>query len=149
MEKTQIRQGWPWPDRDQTMTGLNFGVTGLNFGVTGLNFSVTHPPKKTIILWICLANKNMWNVNWVRSVQLLVTEMIVMWLRMEDSKHWIHPNSNVHLWLKKNNIPQRYLIISSSKNPSMKHHGWFWGLYGYTTWQHHVYPCCGDELVYH
>ena len=86
MKKTQIRQGWPWPDRDQTMTGLNFGVT--------------HPPKKTIILWICLA-KNMWNINWVQSVQLLVTEMIVIWLRMEDSKRWIHPNSNVHLWLKR------------------------------------------------
>ena len=119
MEKTQIRQGGPWPDRDQTVTGLNFGVTGLNFGVTGLNFGVTPPPKKNIILWICLApKKNMWNINWVRSVQLLVTEMIVIWLRMEDSKHWIHPNSNVHLWLKgKQHSPKvlNHIIVEKSQ----------------------------------
>ena len=57
-KRTQIRQGGPWPDRDQTVTGLNFGVTGLNFGVTGLNFGVTHPPpQKKNILWLCLAQK--------------------------------------------------------------------------------------------
>ena len=118
-KRTQIRQGGPWPDRDQTVTGLNFGVTGLNFGVTGLNFGVTHPPpkKKTFYDYVW-HKKNMWNINWVRSVQLLLTEMIVIWLRMEDSKHWIHPNLNVYLWLKgKQRSPKvlNHIIVQKSQ----------------------------------
>ena len=110
-KKTQIRQGGPWPDRDQT-------VTGLNFGVTGLNLAWPPPQKKQSFYEYVWHKKNMWNINWVRSVQLLVTEMIVISLRMEDSKHWIHPNSNVHLWLKgKQHSPKvlNHIIVEKSQ----------------------------------
>ena len=107
MEKTQIRQGGPWPNRDRAKLWRD-----------RTKFWRDPPPKKTIILWICLAQKNMWNINWVRSVQLLVTEMIVIWLHMEDSKHWIHPNSNIHLWLKgKQHSPKvlNHIIVKNSQ----------------------------------
>jgi hypothetical protein len=58
---------------------------------------------------------------------------------------FFHPKSNIHLWLKgkRNHFfgAKSQYVASLSSSLQVFDFG------GHTTWQHHVYLCCGDEWV--